>query len=124
MQRLIHIDRPRTGQLSSEYRGDQRPTPHAMRHHVVECVALGERLIYARGIDVSRQDREYLDVLIGERPDETCRVTRLQLVKRPIFDALHPDPPKSLLNLRNSECRGTSEIFDATREERKQADIH
>ena len=77
MQRLIHIDRSRAWKLSSERRRDQRGAPHPVRHDLVEHVALGKGLIHMRGIDVSRHDREHLDVFMSERADEACRVSGL-----------------------------------------------
>ena len=77
MQRLIHIDRSWAGKLSSEHRRDQRCAPHPVRHDLVEHVALGKGLVHMGGIDVSRHNREHLDVFVSERADEACRVSGL-----------------------------------------------
>jgi hypothetical protein len=54
----------------------------------IEHVALRKHLVEMRRIDVTRHDREQLDVLVGERSDEASRVSQLQLVERLVFDAI------------------------------------
>src|SRR5271165_5691249 len=93
MQRLIGIDVSGAGKLCPEDGRDQRCAPHAVCHDLVEHVALGKGLVHMRGIDVSRHDREHLDVFVSERADEARCVSRLEFIEGLVFDALHGTPP-------------------------------
>ena len=71
VQGLVHIDRPRTGKLCSQQGGNQRSAPHAMGHDLVEHIGFRIGLVEICRIDVPGHDRENLDVLVGEGPDQT-----------------------------------------------------
>jgi hypothetical protein len=55
----------------------------------MEQITFSKIRVYVRGVDVPRHDREYFDIFVGERPDESCRVSGRKLIKCPVFDPFH-----------------------------------
>ena len=94
-QRLIEIDRARSGQLRAEQGRDQRPAPHAVRHHLMKHVTLGESRVDMHRVDVAGHHREHLDVAIGQRPNQTGGVTDFDLIEGTVLDLLHHVSPAS-----------------------------
>ena len=54
---------------------------------------LAKLLVHMGGIDVSRHDREYLDILVGERPNEARGISEPYFVECLVLDARHGASP-------------------------------
>lgn len=88
---LFQIDRARTGEPCAEQGGDERACSHAMSDDMPERARGGEGGVEMGRVRVARYCGKQVDVVTDHGTDQRSRVSRLQLVERPVLQKVGQD---------------------------------